>query len=65
MTSSNPRTFACSAFFVIRGARDGVFRALGSRQLRHRVADRSANRRRQYGFAWLKTGLNQRHLRRR
>src|SRR5882672_7850289 len=50
-------------FRMIGRAGDGVFCAQGTRQLCHRVADRSADRRCQHGFACLKTSEGERHLR--
>src|ERR1700704_1181074 len=37
--------------------------AEGTRQLRHRVADRSSDRRRQHRFACLKTSAHESHMR--
>src|SRR6267142_2438565 len=50
-------------FRMIGRAGEGVFGAQGPRQLRHCVADRSSDRRRQHGFARLKTSQAESHLR--
>src|SRR5882724_1745614 len=50
-------------FRMIGRGRCGVFRTQGTRQLRHRVADRSADCRCQHGFAWPKTSKGESHLR--
>src|SRR5208283_6174372 len=65
MTSSNPSAFACSAFFVIRGARCGVLRDQSTSQLCYPVPDRSSDCRRQNSYASLKTRQTEGHLRHR
>src|SRR5207244_6880940 len=50
-------------FRIFGRARDGVLCAQGTRQLRHRVADRSSDRWRQHGFAYLKTSEGESYLR--
>ncbi len=50
-------------FRMVGRARYGVFCSQSARQLCHRVADRSSDRRRQNGFAWTKTSQCKSHLR--
>src|SRR6476646_10606037 len=49
---------------VISSARNGVFRAQSTRQLRYCIADRSSDRRRQNSFACAKTSQSKSDLRR-
>jgi hypothetical protein len=61
MTSLNPSAFACSAFpwFVVL---DMACFAPTARQLRHRVADRSPDCRRQNGLPGTKGCQSKSHL---
>src|SRR5260370_38257172 len=55
--------FCLLGFRMVGRAGYGVFSSQSARQLCHRVADRSSDRRRQNGFAWTKTSQGKSHLR--